>query len=180
MKIVKIAGGLSACVLSACLLAGPALAEQVSEPSGVAASDESLLLVEHGSDNLWVAERVGGKPPRYSDKLLHRRVESCAAVGMIIEADGTTSGHRILDVRVRPQARANDAELVALVEEWAIANARQYRFKPGIDNPAAQPGFTAMWFGASRGGTSSVVDECAVRDLKQALAQLDTARPAGR
>lgn len=165
MTIMKLAG-----VLSACLLAAPVMAERAAEHGDVATPDASLLLVEQGSSNLWDAQPRQGKPPRYPDTLLHRRVESCAAVGMIIERDGTTSGHRILAMKIRPEARAKEAAMVALVEEWAIASARNYTFKPGVDNPDASPGFTALSFSASRG--ANVVQECAVPDLRQAVAAL--------
>lgn len=163
------------CVLTIGLGVSSALAQTQAppEPPVGTLSDDSLLLVEQGTDNLWVAVPAQGKPPRYSDKLLHRRVESCAAVGMVIERDGTTSGHRVLNTKIRPDARAKDAELVELVQEWAIASARSYTFTPGRDNPTAKPGYTAMWFAATRGNDPGAADACAVHDLRQALSQLE-------
>lgn len=152
-------------------LAGMALAQD----------DGTLLIAEPGSGNLWKSAGLSGKPPRYSDKLTHRRVESCVAVGMIIESDGSTSAHRVLKLEMRPEAREDDAELRALVEQWALAAAQIQRFEPGPDNPEAQPAYTANVLVASRGAHrrgAGLEKECEIADLRSTIAQSDTtARP---
>lgn len=139
----------------------------------------SLLVAEPGSSNLWKAEGPVAKPARYSDKFTHRRVESCVAVGMIIESDGSTSAHRVLKVSMHPKAREDDAELRALVEQWGLSMAKTYRCTPGPDNPNAEPAYTANVFVAARGkAPPERHDECKVDDLRATLAQSDTPTPA--
>ena len=144
-----------------------------------AQDDDTLLIAEPGSSNLWTSDGPVGKPPRYSDKLTHRRVESCVAVGMIIESDGSTSAHRVLKVSMHPKAREDDAALRALVEQWGLSMAKAYRYTPGSDNPGAEPAYTANVFAAARGkAAEDLQEECEIADLRATLVQTDTPTPA--
>lgn len=151
------------CVSLGLLLAGPALAQ------------DDLLIAEPGSANLWTSSGPVGKRPEYSRTLIHRGVESCVAVSMVIEADGSTSSHRVLKLAMRPQARENDAKLRALVEEWGVSMAKMHRYTPGPDNPKAEAAYTSQSFAAGRGGKpDSLMPECEITDLRSAVAAVGT------
>lgn len=100
-----------------------AVSASVSLFSAVSAEESEALLFLQGSelDAYWIL--VHREAPNYPRRSLQKHETGCVAVGFFIEADGTTSNHRVVaGVQSKNLQRA------------AIAAAKQFVYVPGAAN----------------------------------------------
>jgi len=91
------------------------LLQSAAIAGGVIAIDEQL-------DEYWLVEKKVA--PRYPMRALNNGIMGCAAVGYIIEADGSTSNHKVLAFYSS-----------TVFDNSAIKAAKKFRYRPAEQNP---------------------------------------------
>jgi len=83
---------------------------------------DAVIAIDEQLDEYWVVEKMVA--PRYPGRALTNGIMGCAAVGYIIEADGSTSNHKIL--AFHPSR---------VFDNSAINAAKRFRYSPAEQNP---------------------------------------------
>ncbi len=85
------------------------------------ATADAVIALDDQLKDYWVVE--GKVAPRYPKMALRRGISGCAAVGYIIEADGSTSDHKVL--AYYPST---------IFDKTAIKAAEQFTYRPSVHN----------------------------------------------
>jgi TonB family protein len=110
-------------------------------------SAQVVIAVDDQLDQYWVIEKKVA--PVYPRMALRRGKMGCVALGYIIQADGTTSDHRVLAFYPSD-----------IFDKSAIKAAKQFRYAPSAQNPDKTPALSLNVFtydvsDDSRGGRKS-------------------------
>lgn len=127
LKRISFNFGLPAALLSCCMVAVTCL------PNPASAADGVRVVPNHQVTDWWITENKVA--PRYPQRAMDSSTQGCVAIGFIIEADGTTSGHRA--IAAYPSPVFNRSGMDAL---------KKFRYTPSEKNPGRQPVFATNTF----------------------------------
>lgn len=101
--------------------------------SPMTAIAQYVIAFDDELDNYWTVEKKVA--PRYPKRALNNGVMGCAAVGYIIQADGTTSEHKVL--AYYPSK---------VFDSSARSAAKKFKYQPSERNPEKIPAITLNVF----------------------------------
>ena len=101
--------------------------------ASVQADDSIPYFSADETNNYWVSEKKVA--PRYPSRALRKNEQGCAAIGYIVESDGTTSTHRV--IASYPSSLFDDSSIKA---------AKQFTYVPTENNSERQPIYTTNTF----------------------------------
>jgi hypothetical protein len=147
--------------------------------SGVSHSQETKkvqdLLISRsiGDSRYWQMDIANApvRPPRYPKDLLSAGVSGCVAIGFFIEADGSTSGHRILQSKVRSNSNSRTKRSRDYYEmqfaRAGVASIKAAKYLPGAENPNRIRGYSHTHFAYTADNESKL--DCQIPDLVEFL-----------
>ena len=132
--------------------------------------DDVLVVLNTNDKRYWQIDVANSplKPLPYPAELLRSGVTGCIALGFFIEADGTTSGYRILNSSVVGSRLSVKNKRIALTmfSKAALESFVHTRFVAGPENPTKQRGFSQITYTYSLSASQTKKDgKCNIPDL---------------
>lgn len=110
--------------------------------------EDALVVLNSSDQRYWEMDKTNEpiKQPLYPVDLIREQVSGCVSIGFFIEADGTTSGYRILKSSViggKHSAKQKKMAL-AMFSKAALESLVRVRFVAGRENPSKRRAFSQI------------------------------------